>query len=334
MITEQYLDHSASGSRRLVWWIMENRREYFDRSKRVLNRVKTLVFLSKSQSKQWMTWCEEENIKLKSAPSLVPLAVNDELAFVAGISCSLNTPAFTVEKMLEKRLLLRKLVREEMGVKDSDMLVMALSSINPGKGHLSLVESVHLATTNKKPGGMIDDEQVFEKMLNVSEEKTRNDIKLLIGSVGSKSNKVVYVRSLLGFLSNHSGLQNSVMWTPATTRVTSLYAAADVYVINSQGIGETFGRVTTEAMANGIPVLGTDAGGTKEIVEHNVSGLLHPTGHSGTTVLSKHLQYLLKNPSERRRLGLKGREKVKKMYLKKHMYKMFWQVLYDTMKLK
>ncbi|KAF5758193.1 putative glycosyl transferase, family 1 [Helianthus annuus] len=331
---EQYLDHSASGSRRLVWWIMENRREYFDRSKRVLNRVKTLVFLSKSQSKQWMTWCEEENIKLKSAPSLVPLAVNDELAFVAGISCSLNTPAFTVEKMLEKRLLLRKLVREEMGVKDSDMLVMALSSINPGKGHLSLVESVHLATTNKKPGGMIDDEQVFEKMLNVSEEKTRNDIKLLIGSVGSKSNKVVYVRSLLGFLSNHSGLQNSVMWTPATTRVTSLYAAADVYVINSQGIGETFGRVTTEAMANGIPVLGTDAGGTKEIVEHNVSGLLHPTGHSGTTVLSKHLQYLLKNPSERRRLGLKGREKVKKMYLKKHMYKMFWQVLYDTMKLK
>ncbi|KAM0060288.1 putative glycosyl transferase, family 1, Glycosyl-transferase family 4_5 [Helianthus debilis subsp. tardiflorus] len=316
---EQYLDHSASGSHRLVWWIMENRREYFDRSKRVLNRVNTLVFLSKSQSKRWMTWCEEENIKLKSAPSLVPLSVNDELAFVAGISCSLNTPTFTVEKMLEKRLLLRKLVREEMGVKDSDMLVMALSSINPGKGHLSLVESVHLATN---------------KTLNGSEGKKRNDIKLLIGSVGSKSNKVVYVRSLLGFLSNHSGLQNSVIWTPATTRVASLYAAADVYVINSQGIGETFGRVTIEAMANGIPVLGTDAGGTKEIVEHNVSGLVHPTGHSGTTVLSKHLQYLLKNPSERRRLGLTGSEKVKKMYLKRHMYKMFWQVLYDTMKLK
>ncbi|KAI7736426.1 hypothetical protein M8C21_016099 [Ambrosia artemisiifolia] len=272
-------------------------------------------------SAQWMGWCEEENIKFKSAPSLVPLSVNDELAFVAAISCSLNTPAFTVEKMLEKRLLLRKLVREEMGVKDSDMLVMALSSINPGKGHLLLLESVHLAT-NRKPGGMIDDNQ----------DKKGSDIKLLIGSVGSKSNKVVYVKSLLGFLSNHTDLQNSVIWTPATTRVASLYSAADVYVINSQGIGETFGRVTIEAMANGIPVLGTDAGGTKEIVAHNVSGLLHPTGHSGTTVLSKHLQYLLNNPSERRRLGLEGREKVKKMYLKKHMYKIFWQVLFETMK--
>ncbi|KAI7752041.1 hypothetical protein M8C21_009222 [Ambrosia artemisiifolia] len=325
---EQYLDHSMAGTRQLVWWIMENRREYFDRAKLVLNRVKTLAFLSESQSKQWLDWCAEENIKFKHAPSVVPLSVNDELAFVAGISCSLNTPAFSTEKMLEKRLLLRKSVREEMGLKDSDMLVIALSSINPAKGHLLLLESLDVAT-NKMP---VDDGKSFKKMLRGSKEKKGKDVKLLIGSVGSKSNKVIYVKSLLAFVSDHSSLNNSVMWTPATTQVASLYSAADVYVINSQGLGETFGRVTIEAMAFGIPVLGTDAGGTKEIVEHNVSGLLHPIGHPGTTLLSKHLHYLLKNPSERQRLGLAGREKVKKMYLKKHMYKTFWQVLYNTMK--
>ncbi|MFS7984047.1 putative Glycosyl-transferase family 4_5 [Helianthus anomalus] len=108
--TEQYLDHSMAGTRQRVWWIMENRREYFDRSKLVLNRVKTLAFLSESQSKQWLDWCEEENIKFKHMPSVVPLSVNEELAFVAGISCSLSTPAFTTEKMLEKKLLLRKSV--------------------------------------------------------------------------------------------------------------------------------------------------------------------------------------------------------------------------------
>lgn len=330
---EQYIDHSVAGSRKLVWWIMENRREYFDRSKLVLNRVKTLAFLSESQSKQWMAWCKEENIQFKTAPSFVPLSVNDELAFVAGISCSLNTPAFSTEKMMEKRLLLRKSVREEMGIKDSDMLVIALSSINPGKGHILLLESVNLAIDIKR-GGPVDVGKSRKKMLRGSGEKQGKDIKLLIGSVGSKSNKVVYVKSLLSFLSNHSDLPKSVLWTPATTRVASLYSAADVYVINSQGLGETFGRVTIEAMAFGIPVLGTDAGGTKEIVEHNVSGLLHPIGHPGTTVLSKNLQYLLKNPSERQRMGLEGREKVKKMYLKRHMYKKFWQVLYDTMKVK
>ncbi|KAJ0684309.1 putative Glycosyl-transferase [Helianthus annuus] len=99
-----------AGTRQRVWWIMENRREYFDRSKLVLNRVKTLAFLSESQSKQWLDWCEEENIKFKHMPSVVPLSVNEELAFVAGISCSLSTPAFTTEKMLEKKLLLRKSV--------------------------------------------------------------------------------------------------------------------------------------------------------------------------------------------------------------------------------
>lgn len=233
MITEQYIDHSIAGARKLVWWIMENRREYFDRSKLVLNRVKMLVFLSESQSKQWLAWCEEENIQFKSAPSLVPLSVNDELAFVAGISCSLNTPAFSTEKMLEKRLLLRKSVREEMGLKDSDMLVMALSSINPGKGHFLLLESVDLAT-GKKQVGLVDDGESFRKMLRGSEKKQGQDIKLLIGSVGSKSNKIVYVKGLLSFLSNHSDLPKSVLWTPATTRVASLYSAADVYVINSQ----------------------------------------------------------------------------------------------------
>ncbi|GJS52718.1 UDP-glycosyltransferase superfamily protein [Tanacetum coccineum] len=163
--------------------------------------------------------------------SFVPLSVNDELAFVAGISCSLNTPAFSTEKMMEKRLLLRKSIREEMGIKDSDMLVIALS------------------------GGPVDDDESRKKMLRGSEEKQVKDIKLLIGSVGSKSNKVVYVKSLLSFLSNHSDLPKSVQWTPGTTRVASLYsAAADVYVINSQGLGETFGRVTIEAMAFGIPL--------------------------------------------------------------------------------
>ena len=61
-------------------------------------------------------------------------------------------------------------------------------------------------------------------------------LKILIGSVGSKSNKVDYVKGLLNFTEQHSNLSKSVLWTPATTRVASLYSASDVYVINSQVI--------------------------------------------------------------------------------------------------
>ena len=144
LVSDQYMARFPAGGSQIVWWIMENRREYFDRAKPVLHRVKMLIFLSESQTKQWQTWCEEENIKLRSQPEVVPLSVNDELAFGAGFTCSLNTPSITPANMLEKKKLLRDSVRKEMGLTDNDMLVMSLSSINVGKGQLLLVESANL----------------------------------------------------------------------------------------------------------------------------------------------------------------------------------------------
>ncbi|OUZ99708.1 Glycosyl transferase [Macleaya cordata] len=372
---EQYLAHFKAGSNQIAWWIMENRREYFDRAKPMLNRVKLLIFLSETQSKQWLAWCEEEGIKLNSPPALMPLAVNDELAFVAGIPCSLNTPSFTVETMLERRRLLRDAVRKEMGLTDKDMLVMSLSSINPGKGQFLLLESARLTIEQNlsledsgskgsgKEGNVSDitvgqedaalsdkqhsralfqnlrtgesaNETKIKEVLSDNEETKEPSIKVLIGSVGSKSNKVPYVKGLLRFLSQHPRLSKLVLWTPATTRVTSLYSAADAYVINSQGLGETFGRVTIEAMAFGLPVLGTEAGGTKEIVEHNVTGLLHPLGRPGTKVLAQNLLYLLNNPSEREKMGMRGKSKVERMFLKTHMYEKFAFVLFKCMRIK
>ncbi|CAI9114082.1 OLC1v1014713C1 [Oldenlandia corymbosa var. corymbosa] len=291
---EKYKEHTVLGSSQIAWWIMENRREYFDRAKLALAYVKRLVFLSESQSKQWLAWCEEENIKLKSAPELIPLSVNDELAFVAGIPCSLNTPASSTEKMLEKRQLLRTAVRKEMGLTDNDMLVVSLSSINPGKGQFLLLESARILFESGLPSnssvikssekksqnfrgrvllqkgrskrklrkGTLRKQETIKAhgngttghLLAEREKKPAQKLKVLIGSVGSKSNKVPYVKLLLKLLSEHQNMSNSVLWTPATTRVASLYAAADVYVMNAQGLGETFGRVTIEAMAFGLPV--------------------------------------------------------------------------------
>lgn len=328
---EQYMAHFPAGSSHIAWWIMENRREYFDRSKLILNQVKMLIFLSESQSKQWLAWCAEENINLNSQLAVVPLSINDELAFVAGIACSLNTPSFGTEKMLEKRRILRNAVRDEMGLKDSDMLVMTLSSINAGKGQLLLLESAHMLLEQESSNNDKIIKLVSETESEGMQEQT---LKVLIGSVGSKSNKVLYVKAMLSFLSQHSNLSKSVLWTPATTRVASLYSAADVYVINSQGLGETFGRVTIEAMAFGLPVLGTDAGGTKDIVEHNVTGLLYPLGRPGVQVLSENIQFLLKNPSMRQEMGMRGRKMVEKMYLKRHMYKKFAEVLFRCMRIK
>ncbi|XP_068652357.1 uncharacterized protein [Aristolochia californica] len=399
---EQYLSRFPVGFNQIAWWIMENQREYFDQAKTMLNRVKMLMFLSDSQLKQWLLWCEEEHIKLKSLPQVVPLSVNDELAFVAGIPCSLNTPSFSVEKMLEKKHLLRDAVRKEMGLTDNNVLVMSLSSINPGKGQLLFLESAWMAVQGfigdwKASGvtfdlnkSMVDNSQLsrallqevkdtskitdqlhqakrgfgviasknkkvsnlygrhssvnstnsmiptgdktFRKLLSNNEDV--HNLKVLIGSLGSKSNEVPYVKEILKFLSQHPVLSKVVLWTPATTRVASLYAAADIYVINAQGLGETFGRETIEAMAFGLPVLGTDAGGTQEIVDNNVTRLLHPVGRPGTQLLAQNIQYLLNNQSARHEMGMRGRRKVKKMFLKNHMYQKLGKVFVKCMKIK
>ncbi|KAJ7962953.1 Glycosyl transferase, family 1 [Quillaja saponaria] len=87
-------------------------------------------------------------------------------------------------------------------------------------------------------------------------------------------------------------------------------------------------------MAFGLPVIGTDAGGTQEIVEHNVTGLLHPVGRPGNHVLAQNLRFLIENQSARVQMGMEGKKKVKRKYLKRHMYKKFVDVLVTCMRSK
>ena len=64
---------------------------------------------------------------------------------------------------------------------------------------------------------------------------------------------------------------------------------------------EAFGRVTVEAMGAGLPVCGTNSGGTPEIIEPGVAGLLSPAGDADA--LAAHLMALERDEDERRRLG-------------------------------
>ncbi|KAL5568739.1 hypothetical protein UlMin_025314 [Ulmus minor] len=264
---DQYIDIFPARANQVAWWIMENQREYFDQAKIVLSRVKMLAFLSKSQFQTWLNWCEEENIKLWSQPPVIPLSINDELACAAGIACKSSNPSSSTKKMMDKRHSLRESVRTEMGLTDNDVLLLSLSTINREKGQLLLLQSANLmiekeylqAKSYKDPVDMNLDLstlvrrhhlRALDKMLNGSLSfslthrrklldcggRNYQFVKILIGSVGAKRNKVHYVKELLRFVSQHPNLSKSVLWTQSTKRVAALYAAADAYIINSQAI--------------------------------------------------------------------------------------------------
>lgn len=82
------------------------------------------------------------------------------------------------------------------------------------------------------------------------------------------------------------------------------WAAAHVGLMCSQS--EAFGRVTVEAMRAGLPVCGTNSGGTPEIIEPGVAGLLSPAGDA--PALAANLMMLEADEDLRRRLGTSALE--------------------------
>ena len=78
----------------------------------------------------------------------------------------------------------------------------------------------------------------------------------------------------------------------------ALYAAADLFVLASRFEG--YGMAYSEAMAHGLPVIGTNAGAIPDTVPAGAGVLVAP---DDTEALARVLRRLIENPDERRRLA-------------------------------
>jgi glycosyltransferase involved in cell wall biosynthesis len=90
------------------------------------------------------------------------------------------------------------------------------------------------------------------------------------------------------------------------------YQGADVFaltpLVTADGDRDGVPNAIVEAMACGLPVVTTDAGGITEIVEHGVNGLLAQPGD--VPAIARHLAELIGDASRRRTLGEAGRRTV------------------------
>ena len=106
------------------------------------------------------------------------------------------------------------------------------------------------------------------------------------------------------------GLDEHVGFLGRRDDVADLMAAADVFAMPSHE--EPFGLVYAEAMASGLPIIALDNGGTVEVVQHGVHGLLCDVDDADA--LAANLIRLLAEPLLRESMGQAGRAHVEQNF--------------------
>ena len=106
------------------------------------------------------------------------------------------------------------------------------------------------------------------------------------------------------------GVAHAVRFTGYQEDVVSAYAAMDVFVLPSRDEG--FGLVFLEAMAMGVPVVGTRVIGSEDAVDDGVTGLLVP--YADPSALTGAVRGILESPDLARRLRETASERVRRVY--------------------
>lgn len=272
---------------KVLWWIHEMRGHYFK-----LEYVKHLPFVagamidSHTTAEYWKNRTRERlGIKMPET-YVVHLGNSKDLMDVA-------------EDSVAKRVL-REHVRESLGVRDDDLLFAIINSVSRGKGQDLFLHS-------------------FYESLHLIQEKKQQVPSVHAVIVGSDMNAQTKFETELRNFVLEKKIQDRVHFVNKTLTVAPYLAAIDVLVQNSQARGECFGRITIEAMAFQLPVLGTAAGGTMEIVMNGTTGLLHPIGKEGVIPLANNILKLATHVERRLTMGKKGYERVKGIFLEHHM---------------
>lgn len=167
------------------------------------------------------------------------------------------------------------LARKDSGLPTDRFLIGSVGRLVPIKDHSTLLQAAELLL-----------------------RQGNNLHVLLVGDGPERATLQQYVASM-------PALSGRVTFLGASDRVPELLKAMDVFVLPS--ISEGMSNTILEAMATGLPVVVTRAGGNAEMIDHEFSGLLFAPRDVRT--LASHLARLIENPDLRRHLGEAARRR-------------------------
>lgn len=134
----------------------------------------------------------------------------------------------------------------------------------------------------KEKHGILPDEKVVIHVSNFRKVKRVQDVIRVFRNIAGKTKaKLLLVgdgpeKSTACELIRKYGLEDQVLMLGNQDRVEDLYSISDLKLLLSEK--ESFGLVLLEAMACGVPCIGTNIGGIPEVIKNNVSGFLVDVG--------------------------------------------------------
>lgn len=210
-------------------------------------------------------------------------------------SASIVTNSRAVAEALQPPVSKNKVHVVHQGVRQPDAKADARAPERNAAFRVVIVGIVH------EGKGQLDAVRAIQGLLNEG-----LDVELLIaGRVAQET----YYRQIERHIAAHD-LGHRIHLLGNVDYAGALMKSADIVLMCSDQ--EAFGRVTVEAMLAGKPVIGTDSGGTPEIVEDGVTGLLYPPGDHAA--LAQRIRALLEQPERCRAMGLDGRLRAEALF--------------------
>lgn len=173
----------------------------------------------------------------------------------------------------------RAAVRSELGLAPEHLAVVTVAGLRPAKGHEVLVRAA-ARLAPRLPA---------LRWFLIGEGKLRPSIERAAAEAG---------------LAGRLALLGSRLDVPR------LLHAMDLFCLPSAREG--FGLATAEAMAAGLPVVGTSVGGNLEVVEDGVTGWLVPPADDAA--LAAAIERWAALPDRGRELGLAGRQRTEQLF--------------------
>lgn len=186
-----------------------------------------------------------------------------------GIDCK------SFESNLSKKESLSYLNIESL--EDQDIIIGTVGNLREAKGHVYLI-----------------------KALKILKDRGYKNIKCVLVGDGE-------LRENLQNLTKVLDLEEHVTFLGSRNDVNYIIPCFDVFVIPS--LWEGFGLAAVEAMVSKVPVIASNVGGLKEVIEDNISGLLSESGNEKD--LSDKIELLIKDETLREKIINNGYKRAK-----------------------